>query len=184
MYAGHFAAGLAIKARVPEVPTLAVLVGVSFLDLLFAPFVLLGIERISPVKGFAPGFNLDFIDWSHSFAMSLVWSAVFALIFLKHGRTVVLALALAVFSHFILDLLMHPGDLALYPHSAGHMGFGIWRRMPVGWWFFELAFIALCSFYYWLRAGQLKTFGGRADWVCGVVLLLHLTNSPWLSPVG
>jgi len=89
---------------------------------------------------------------------------------------------IAVFSHFVLDLLMHPGDLALWPHSAAHIGFGIWTFHPPFWWFFELAFIALCLTYYVARAKKLQTFGGRAWAVVAVVAILHVVNSPWLSP--
>jgi membrane-bound metal-dependent hydrolase YbcI (DUF457 family) len=183
MYAGHFAAGLAIKARVPQAPTFAVLVGVGLLDLLFGPFVLLGIEHIHATPGQPPGFSLDQIDWSHSLLMALVWSALFAGLFLKRGRVVALALALAVFSHFLLDWLMHPGDLALWPGSPVHLGLGLWRWQP-GWWWFELGFVLLCSAYYLIRARRLQSFGGRALWVCAIVLALHVVNSPWLTPAA
>lgn len=66
MYAGHFAAGLALKARAPEAPTWGILLGVGFLDLLFGPFVLLGLEQVSVTPRVSPGFSLDYIDWSHS----------------------------------------------------------------------------------------------------------------------
>ena len=182
MYAGHFAAGLAIKARVPEAPTAGLLAGVALLDLLFAPFVLLGVERVTPTPGHPPGFSLDYIDWSHSLLMSLVWAALFAALFLKGGRLVALAMAFAVFSHFLLDLLMHPGDLALWPGSKLHVGFGIWNWLPSGWWFFELGFILLCGAYYLARARRLGSFGGRGWLAMGVVVLLHVVNSPWLAP--
>jgi membrane-bound metal-dependent hydrolase YbcI (DUF457 family) len=183
MYAGHFAAGLAIKARVPQAPTAAILAGVGFLDLLFGPFVLLGIERIHATPGVPPGFALDYIDWSHSLLMALLWSALYAACFVKHGRAVALALALAVFSHFLLDLLMHPGDLALYPGSARHFGLGLWLWQP-GWWWFELGFVLLCGAYYLARARRVGTFGGRGLWVCAVVVALHVVNSPRLTPAG
>jgi len=65
--------GLAIKANQPQAPTWALLLGVGFLDVLFGIFVMLGIERVTVTPGISPGFSLDFIDWSHSLAMSLVW---------------------------------------------------------------------------------------------------------------
>jgi len=182
MYAGHFAAGLAIKAKEPRVPTWAVLLGVGFLDVLFGIFVMLGIERVRVTPGVSPGFSLDFIDWSHSLAMAIVWAAVFSSFFWRRGRTVALAVAFAVFSHFLLDWPMHPGDLALWPHSSAHIGFGLWTRLPMGWWFIELAFIAAGCAYYVMRARRLGTFGGHALWACVLVLALHVTNSPWLSP--
>jgi hypothetical protein len=182
MYAGHFASALAMKAKEPRVPTWPLVLGVGVLDLLFGIFVPLGIERATVTPGVAPGFRLDFIDWSHSLAMSLVWALLFGALFLGRGRVVALWCAIAVFSHFVLDLLMHPHDLALWPHSSVHLGFGIWTLHPPFWWFFELAFVALCLGYYVARARKLGTFGGRAWAVVAVVVILHLVNSPWLSP--
>lgn len=181
MYAGHFAAGLAIKARIPKAPTWGLLLGVGLLDLLFGPFVLAGIERVTLTPAVSPGFSLDYIDWSHSLAMSLVWSALFAALFWRRGRVVALAMGAAVFSHFVLDLVMHPADLALWPGSSVHLGFGLWRLLPTGWWFVELAVIIAGLGYYWLRARRDPTFGRHAWAVALIVLLLHLMNSPWLS---
>jgi len=92
--------------------------------------------------------------------------------------------AFAAFSHFLLDLPMHPGDLALWPGSSAHLGFGLWKSMPVGYWWVELGTIALCCGYYWARARRVGTFGGRAGWACAVVLLLHILNYPWAKPAG
>lgn len=182
MYVGHFASALAMKAKEPRAPTWALLVGVGLVDLLFGLFVLVGIERAAVTPGVAPGFRLDFIDWSHSFLISLVWAGLFAALFWRRGRVVALWCGCAVFSHFLLDLLMHPGDLALWPHATPHVGFGIWTIHPPFWWFFEAAFIAACLTYYVVRARRLQTFGGRAWGVVAVIALLHLFNSPWLAP--
>jgi hypothetical protein len=182
MYAGHLASALAMKAKEPRAPTWALLLGVGVLDVLFGIFVPLGIERTSLTPGVSPGFRLDFIDWSHSLAMSLVWAVVFGVLFWKRGSAVAVWCGIAVFSHFVLDLLMHPHDLALWPHATTHLGFGIWTIHPPFWWFFELAFIAACLAYYVARAKKLQTFGGRAWAVVAVVAILHVVNSPWLSP--
>jgi membrane-bound metal-dependent hydrolase YbcI (DUF457 family) len=88
--------------------------------------------RLTP--GHSPGFALDMIDWSHSLAMSLVWSIVFALAFVRRGAVIAAWCAAAVFSHFVLDVLMHPSDLALWPHSDARVGLGLWTRLPIGWW--------------------------------------------------
>jgi membrane-bound metal-dependent hydrolase YbcI (DUF457 family) len=182
MYAGHFAAGLALKAREPRAPTWALLLGVGFIDVLFAIFLVAGVERATLTPGASPGFRLDFIDWSHSLLMTLVWSAVYAAFFVKRGPAVAAICAFAVFSHFVLDMLMHPGDLALWPHSAAHLGVGIWTAWPRGWWLFELAFIVLCLGYYLARARTNETFGRHA-WIAAlIVVVLHVSNSPWLSP--
>jgi hypothetical protein len=180
VYAGHFAAGLAIKARAPKAPTLWILLGTGFLDILFGPFVLLGLERVTMTPGRSPGFTLDFIDWSHSLLMALVWSALYAVFFLKRGRAVALVLGFAVFSHWLLDVPMHPHDMALWPFSRIHLGFGMWHT-PY-WWWFELACIFAGCGYYWARARKSGTFGGHAAWAGLVVVALHVFNSPWLTP--
>ncbi len=177
MFAGHFAAGLGIKAAVPRAPTWALLVGTGLLDVLFGPFLMAGLEHASLTPGHSPGFSLDFIDWSHSLAMAVVWASLYGALFWRSGRIVVAALAFAVFSHFLLDL-------ALWPHSGVHVGFGLWQRLPSGWWWFELAFIAGACGYYVFQSRRVNTFGGRAGWACAVVLLLHILNSPWLSAMG
>jgi hypothetical protein len=181
VYAGHFAAGLAIKAKVPAAPTWALLLGTGFLDVLFGVFVMLGIEKATMTPHVSPGFSLDFIDWSHSLLASLLWAALFAGAFRPRTRAIAAALAFAVFSHFLLDLPMHPPDLALWPHAEIHVGFGLWHRLPIGWWWIELAFITAACAYYIVRARTERTFGGRAWWACSVILVLHALNSPWLS---
>jgi hypothetical protein len=180
MYVGHFAAGLALKAREPRAPTWALLVGVGLLDILFGPFVLLGIERASVRPDISPGFTLDYIDWSHSLLMSFVWSMMFAAPFRRYGRAVMMAIAVSVFSHFVLDLPMHPPDLALWPNSTVRLGFGLWRTMPIGWWFVELIVITTCWGYYWRRASTVGSFGRRPLMIAVVLAFLHLFNSPWV----
>ena len=181
MYAGHFAAAAVLRAREPEAPFWALLVGVGLLDLLFGPFVLLGLERASVTPGVSPGFSLDHIDWSHSLAMSIIWSILFAALFWKRGFRVAAVLGIAVFSHFLLDLPMHPPDLALWPGSSIHLGFGLWRSLPSGWWFVELGLILVACAYYIRRALQTDVFGRRPWLVAAVIVGLHIFNSPWVS---
>jgi hypothetical protein len=113
--------------------------------------------------------------------MSIVWSAAFGALFLRLGRRVAGVMALAAFSHFLLDLPMHPADMALWPNASTHVGFGLWRALPTGWWFVELGFILIAGGYYVARARVDRGFGGRAGLALAVVVLLHLANSPWLS---
>lgn len=181
MYAGHFAAGLALKAKEPKAPMWGILVGVGLLDLLFGPFVLVGIEQATLTPGQSPGFSLDHIDWSHSLLMSLLWSLAYAALFLRWGGRVAGVMGVAAFSHFVLDLPMHPSDLALWPGSDVHLGFGLWRALPTGWWFVELAVVAAGAAYYVRAARHSSSFGRRPVAVVAVVVLLHILNSPWLS---
>jgi hypothetical protein len=60
----------------------------------------------------------------------LCWSAlayvVCQMVPSLHSMRTGLILAAAVFSHWILDLIVHRPDLALYD-SVGKMGFGLWN---------------------------------------------------------
>jgi hypothetical protein len=158
-----------------------ILIGVGLSDLLFGPFVLLGIEQASITPAQSPGFSLDQIDWSHSLLMSLVWSAAYAALFMRWGSRVAGFMGIAVFSHFVLDVPMHPPDLALWPGSDVHFGLGLWRTLPHGWWFVELTLIALGGGYYLRAARGSAEFGRRPLAVVAVVVVLHIFNSPWLS---
>jgi len=184
LYAGHFAAAVVLRTKEPKAPFWAILVGVGFLDLLFGPFVLLGIEHARVTPDISPGFTLDYIDWSHSLLMAIVWAILFAALFVRRGRRVMVVVALAVFSHFLLDLPMHPADLALWPGSSVHLGFGLWQALPGGWWFVELTVILAGCAYYIHRARHTNMFGGRSWLVSATIVALHVFNSPWLSQLG
>ena len=113
--------------------------------------------------------------------MSVVWSILFAAVFARYGRGVMTAMGLAVFSHFLLDLPMHPPDLALWPYSTAHLGFGFWRIAPNGWWFLELTVIVVLWAFYWQRARHDLSFGRRPFAILAVLGFLNVFNSPWLS---
>ena len=178
MMAGHFAAAAAMKAKEPRAPTWALVVGVQLCDILFAIFVAAGIEHFTKTPGQDAGIRLDFIDWSHSLVTTILWSLLFAAIFWRRGRAVALWCGLAVFSHFVLDVVMHPHDMVLWPHAAWHFGLGLWTHRPL-WWFVELAFVAVCLGYYVAR--RRRPIGTWAWIGLGTIVVLHVLNSPWLQ---
>ena len=79
MYAPHFAAALAIKARTPEAPLWALLTGAFVPDLLWIVLARIGIE---------PAQTSNFFDgWSHSLISVVVLATLYALPFLPKGRS-------------------------------------------------------------------------------------------------
>jgi len=105
----------------------------------------------------------------------------YGLVFWRYGRIVALAMGAAVFSHFVLDFVVHSPDLALWPGSSTHLGLGLWRKLPTGWWFVELGVITAGFVYYWKASRLNGTFGGRVWGVAAVLAVLHAFNSPWFS---
>ena len=80
---------------------------------------------------------LDLHDypWSHSLAMSLVWSVLCAGLFwagTHYGRGA-LVVALGVFSHWVLDFVTHRPDMPLYPGSTGRSAWGCGTRCRRRW---------------------------------------------------
>lgn len=181
MYVGHFAIGLAIKARYPKVPALPIMMGVGFLDLLDGIFILLGFNTVTPNLASGPYlfFDLTFIDWDHSLLAALFWSMIWGLLFIKH-RAVAAVAALAAFSHFIADWPMHNSDLALYPHSIKHYGYGLWGKLGTLAWVLEGAFSAVLAVYAWRISARR---GVSLVWPCAVLVVLFLQLSPVASPM-
>ena len=126
MYAPHFAAALAIKGRAREAPLWAPLIGAFIPDLLWIVLARIGIE---------PAQTSNFYDdWSHSLVSVAILATLFASAFLRRGKSVFVAIWLAVFSHFLLDFPVHPKRLALAPLTGIYLGWDLlaWGSRP-GW---------------------------------------------------
>src|SRR6267154_1673408 len=110
MFVGHYSVAFACRTERNKIPLWVLFVAVQFLDYIWATLVLLGIEKLRVIKGFTAGSMLDsyFHPYSHSLIAAVLWSGV------------------AVFSHWILDLIAHPHDLPIYDNIA-KVGFGLWN---------------------------------------------------------
>jgi len=108
-------------------------VAVQLLDVLWAPFVLLGIEKLRIVPGITASNPLDlyYMPYTHSLLAAILWSgAALAvsrrLIAGDRAPAMGLLVALAVFSHWPLDLVVHRPDLPLYDDTV-KVGLGLWN---------------------------------------------------------
>ena len=135
MYIGHFAIGLALKARYPAVPALPLVLGAGFLDILDGLFIVLGWDRVTPnlLAGPYLFFDNTFIDWDHSLLAAFFWSAIWGALFLRERRVAALAFV-ASLSHFVADWAVHNDDLALSPHAETQWGYGRWGKLGTGSW--------------------------------------------------
>lgn len=135
MFAGHFAAGVALKGADNRVPLWALLVGVQFVDIFAMIFVLLGIERMDIVPGFTATNDLDmFMPYTHSLVMTPLWAALGAGLYKLYDknadRKALLVIAAAVASHWPLDLIVHVPDMPIFFSQDLTVGFGLWN-MPL-----------------------------------------------------
>jgi hypothetical protein len=134
MLAGHYGVAFALKPAEPRISLGVLFVAVQFVDMLWTVLVLAGVEKVRIAPGITAATPLDFISfpWSHSLLMTAVWTlAAFVLVRLLpvykgpgHTRAA-LIVALAVLSHWLLDLPMHRPDLPIGLHGP-YVGLGLW----------------------------------------------------------
>ena len=131
MFVGHYGVSFAAKKGDASVPLWVLFVAVQLLDFAWAPLVLLGVEKVRIVPGFTRTNALDlyYMPYTHSLVAAILWSAAaFALYRLaaRGGNTAGLVVAAAVFSHWVLDLVVHVPDLPLYDDTT-KVGLGLWN---------------------------------------------------------
>jgi hypothetical protein len=133
LFTGHYSASFAGKATEKRLPLWLLFLAVQWIDVMWSVFVLMGIEKVRIVPGFTASNDLDlyYMPYTHSLLAVLCWSAlaygICQIVPPWRGIKTGLILAAAVFSHWILDLIVHTPDMALYG-SVGKMGFGLWNH--------------------------------------------------------
>jgi hypothetical protein len=132
MFAGHYGVSFSAKRVEQSIPLWVLFLAVQFLDVLWAPFILLGIEKVRIVPGFTASNPLDlyYMPYTHSLVAALLWSCaggvVYQFVARPSRRQASLVIGLAVFSHWVLDFIVHRPDLPLYGNSA-KVGLGLWN---------------------------------------------------------
>jgi hypothetical protein len=130
MFVGHYSASFLVKRLAPATPLWILFLAVQLLDVFWAIFVFLGVERVRIVPGFTETNALDlyYMPYTHSLPGALGWAAAAAIVYrLIAGSARAGALiGAAVLSHWPLDLLVHRPDLPLYDNTA-KVGLGLWN---------------------------------------------------------
>ena len=172
MFAAHFAAALAIKVVAPRAPTSALLVGAMLPDVVWVACAVSGMEYTAT----APTFD----GWSHSVVSILVEATLFAGCFVPAGFGVLLAVWCGVASHVVLDGLIHPRPLELFPHSTWVVGWDLWTWGKERWllgrahyWWIQLAVTLSLLAVYWRGQVRLQLSWNLAAASCLLILGLH-----------
>jgi len=132
MFVGHYGVSFAAKKVEPRVPLWVLFIAVQLLDVLWAPFVLLGIEKVRIVPGITASNPLDlyYMPYTHGLLAAIGWSVAAFLVYRMVVRDApsraAVIVGVAVFSHWILDFLVHRPDLPLYDNTA-KVGLGLWN---------------------------------------------------------
>jgi len=136
MFIGHYGPSFACKAWKPVVPLWVLFVAVQLVDIVWAVLVLLGIEKVRIVPGITATnpFDLYYMPFTHSLPGAIFWAvgaaAVYRAVAPAQKWTAAVIVGGAVFSHWVLDLVVHRPDLPLYD-DAYKVGFGLWNYPAV-----------------------------------------------------
>lgn len=130
MFIGHY--GISFAAKQKPIPLWLLFIAVQFLDVVWSVLVMLGIEKLRITHGISQSNALDlyYMPYTHGLFGALALSALFggaSALFFRGQRTKVFAVtAAAVFSHWVLDLVVHVPDLPLIGNSL-KVGLGLWN---------------------------------------------------------
>ncbi|MBU6298879.1 MAG: hypothetical protein KJS68_11600 [Alphaproteobacteria bacterium] len=126
----------AAKPAHKPLPLWLLFIAVQWLDICWSVLVMLGIEKLHVVKGFTQGSDLDlyYMPYTHgligALGLSAMLGGVSAQFFKKRRMRVFWIVAACVFSHWLLDLVVHVPDLPLIGDSD-KVGFGLWRNVAI-----------------------------------------------------
>lgn len=132
MLAGHFGLAAIVKSRQPQAPLWALMLSTQLLDVLFVALYAFGIESFTAAPGTNGGYGNMIIhaDYTHSLVGALAISLLAMLVaWIFWGRLNGFVIGAVVFSHWILDLLVHRNDMAILPGNANNMprlGLSLW----------------------------------------------------------
>jgi hypothetical protein len=130
---GHLGLGFTAKPFAPKVHLLVLLIATELIDILWGIFYFTGLDK--------NGVGTDSSPCSHSLFMSVVWSALAALIAgrIYHDHRSGIVIGLLVFSHWVLDFITHPmgaifggkplpPDLPLFFTGSCKVGLGLYNH--------------------------------------------------------
>ena len=129
---GHVGVALAAKPLAPKIPVWLLFAASEFLDILFYLLVFFGVEKqsISQTDMFQGVVIIEAssIPWSHGLLMATVWSLLAAVVLglIQRNKRSAIVIGLVVFSHWLLDFIVHLPDLPLILNESPKVGLGLW----------------------------------------------------------
>lgn len=188
MFIGHY--GVSFAAKQKPIPLWLLFIAVQFLDVVWSGLVMLGIEKLRITHGISQANALDlyYMPYTHglfgALALSAIFGGVSAWFFREQRRTVFWITAAAVFSHWVLDLVVHVPDMPLIGDTL-KVGLGLWNFPAIS---LPLELITLCAgAFLYARNFPSSRAGNIALWtfvatLCAIELYTSFGPDP-ASPV-
>ncbi len=187
MLAGHFGVSYSLKAKERHASLGLLFLAVGFADLLWSLFILFGREQaqLAPTLP-SSRLNLYYMPFDHSLVGILLWSIIIYILFRflpakpeARKSVIALVMAVAVFSHFVLDIPVHRADLGLIGNMY-KIGFGLYNyAVPA---FLLEAVCLLGGLWLYLRSTTGTTFLGKYGMILLALLLLLINAFSYWGP--
>lgn len=185
MFLGHYGAALALKRAEPKVSLGTLFVAVQLADLLWGFFLLLGWERVRIDPGYTAVTPLQFLEYpiSHSLVGMVCWALIGAAAYYswptrdtsRHWQAAALV-AVAILSHFALDVPVHVPDLPLWGQDSTKLGLGLWNH-PTATLLLELGVLAAgAAVYVAFRSRRHPVRPGRLAGLLAVLVAIYLVS--------
>ncbi|WP_429375673.1 hypothetical protein [Paenibacillus sp. DS2015] len=184
LFIGHYSVSFLAKRIETPLPLWLLFLAVQFIDMIWALFIFTGVEKAN-ISHEVPGtpLNLFFMPYSHSLIGALFWSGVaftivrYLPIINNRNFKKAMIVSIAVFSHWILDLIVHTGDLPLWLNEF-KVGLGLYEYAYISF-FLELFFLILgLVLYIGLTTGK-GMLGTLGIYVLLILIVLLGINSVW-----
>jgi hypothetical protein len=195
MTAGHFGFSAIVKSKEQKVPLWALMFSTYLLDFVFIILVSFGVESFSLINPGHPAYGGAIIHayYSHSLVGALIISLIAGLLARwKWNKKFGLVIGGVVFSHWILDLIVHRPDLPILPGNIGNLpllGFGLWN-LPIVSAIVELGLVVAGAYLYYKSTRKASKASGKsgkatlASSVTGIVMLMILISDVFSISLG
>jgi hypothetical protein len=179
MIVGHYAVSLALKSVNKKVSLGMLFIAVQFVDILFLPFAMMGIEHFNIVENYTDSthFELYFMPYTHGLFASLCWAVGVYIAFrfipfkgITNKNNIAILMGVAVLSHWFLDLIVHTQDLPLLSDNSTKVGFGLWNNAKAT--YLLEAVLLLGGLGLYLKSTKGTTFVGKYGMIIFVVLMI------------
>ncbi len=180
MFIGHYAAALALKKSDKKLSLGLTFFAVFFVEIVWAVLVLVGVEKVNIVPGFTKynDLQLVYFPYSHGLVATIFWGVlIYAMfrflpnVFGSSRKRAAAVMAIAIVSHFILDLVTHTTDLPLLTNNGVMLGFGLWNNVPATLIVEQTIFLGGLAVYYRSTSG-VGFLGKYGMAIFAVVLIL------------
>jgi hypothetical protein len=179
MIVGHYAVSLALKSVNKKVSLGMLFIAVQFVDILFLPFAMMGIEHFNIVENYTDSthFELYFMPYTHGLFASLCWAVGVYIAFrfipfkgITNKNNIAILMGVAVLSHWFLDLIVHTQDLPLLSDNSTKVGFGLWNNAKATYLLETVLLLGGLGLY--LKSTKGTTFVGKYGMIIFVVLMI------------